>query len=122
MTQFTINDLVGKTFSKVVVNEYKTDMMFSNDEYWFQFYHQPECCECVSIEEIIGDLNDLIDTPILEAREDVSDVPDDLKRDDTNQWTFYNFRTIKGSVTVRWFGSSNGWYSVAVDFRGHKKG
>jgi len=80
----------------------------------FMMYHEQDCCESVAIEEIIGDLRDLLDTPIVVASVEEGEYKSNEYGDD--QWTFYTLRTHKGTVTLRWHGSSNGYYSTSVSF------
>lgn len=89
-------------------------------ETWLQS-HSQDCCECVSVEEVVGDVADLVGTPILEAEKVTheGETPEGLtlpSHDDSYTWTFYKLATIRGSVTIRWFGSSNGYYSEEVSF------
>jgi hypothetical protein len=125
--EFTLEDMRGKTFTKVYVTDDKHEMIFENDEFIFTFYHDQDCCEGVQVEDIVGDLNDLVGKPldIVEEVEHVSDFtpagvepPEDP---DSYTWTFYKFATIKGWVDVRWLGESNGYYSESVDFKGVRK-
>lgn len=78
----------------------------------YRFTHDQNCCESVDIDDICGDLQDLVGAPILTA-EERSNRADTENGSET--WTFYEFRTVKGSVTVKWHGSSNGYYSESVD-------
>jgi len=77
----------------------------------YHMTHYQDCCESVDIEDICGDLSDLVGVPLLQAEEATHSGPD---TDST--WTFYKFATIKGVVTVRWYGQSNGYYSETADF------
>jgi len=70
-------------------------------------------CETVNIEDIAGHLDDLVGSPLLMA-EETSDTNEEY--DGALKWTFYKFATVKGYVTVRWYGESNGCYAVNVDF------
>ena len=93
-------------------NNLTTELFFntkSNKKY--RMYHDYECCEVVYLDDIVGDLHDLLDSPVLSAYETSN------KEDERSvTWTFYNISTIKGSVTLKWYGSSNGYYSEDVYF------
>jgi hypothetical protein len=113
-----ISEMVGKTFQKVLQRDiYEDELVFENENEKFIFYHDQTCCESVDIEDITGDLSDLENTPILVAEERSGESGDVENGYDVYEWTFYEFRTIKGSVTVRWYGTSNGYYSTSVDLR-----
>lgn len=75
------------------------------------FYHNQECCEFTYIEDIAGSLDDLLNHPLLECS--IETNQSEFKNGSAT-WTFYKFSTIKGSVTIRWYGESNGYYSEYV--------
>ena len=88
----------------------------------YKLWHNQECCEDVYIESICGNLDDLIGTPILmaEVSSNSDEMPADIEqppyREDSFTWTFYRIGTAKGMVVIRWYGTSNGYYSEEVDF------
>lgn len=105
--------MLGKTFTSYKLSHIMDELRLEiGDRDYVLFTHEQECCEEVLIEDIEGDLDDLIDSPILQA-EEVTKY--DLNAAESGTWTFYKFATIKGSVIIRWYGSSNGYYSERVD-------
>ena len=115
-------ELVGKTMTSVR-NVDDEEIVFTTDTgNTYKLYHSQDCCESVRVESITGDLDDLIGVPILSAEEACNnDDPEGYKhegsyRAESQTWTFYKLRTIKGSVDIRWYGESNGYYSESVDF------
>ncbi len=139
----------GLTFSKVENNDNDEIVFYCTDGRIFRQVYHPDCCASCSVEEVIGDLSDLENTPILLAEEVTSSEPDTetllnrtrdyeeevadyIKqgrepyydsleaylegRHESETWTFYKVSTIKGSVTIRWYGSSNGYYSETASF------
>ena len=113
-----IADMVGKIFTSVT--EDGDTLTFANDTERYVFYHSQDCCEHVRIEDIVGDLSDLVGEPLLIADEVDGESPADFEAYDSYTWTFYKFATRKGYVDVRWLGESNGYYSESVNL-GYEK-
>lgn len=140
--EVNLADIVGKTFVKVEQIENESIRFEDSDGEVYEMYHDQYCCESVYIEDVCGDLQDLVGSPILLA-EEVSNTGSAKRNWDTNEvtiegewpegvdkpeygedsytWTFYKMATNKGSVTIRWYGSSNGYYSESVSFSKGKK-
>ena len=109
-----IGNMVGKVFTSVTQDGY--EMVFANETERFRFFHYQDCCESVHVEDIVGDLSDLVGEPLLMAEEVSGEAPVgfDEEYHDVVEWTFYKFATRKGYVDVRWLGESNGYYSTSV--------
>jgi hypothetical protein len=118
------SELQGKTLSSISpAKKGDGEIVFittEGDRYTLS--HCQDCCESVEVEDVEGDLTDLIGSPITLAEESTSSdaIPgQDLKYADSFTWTFYRLATAKGFVVIRWLGESNGYYSESVDFYKH---
>ena len=117
-TQEGMARMLGKTFVQVTGAVGNFDLLFetANGER-FMFSHMQDCCESVRINDITGDLEDLVGEPLLMAEKVSGETPVDFNEMDYESvtWTFYKFATRKGYVDVRWLGESNGYYSESVE-------
>lgn len=131
-----VEDLVGKVLVEVILDKQNATIKFVDSEGGeYLMHHEQDCCEHVYIEDICGDLQDLVGSPILVAEEVSNEMfEEDWKRQEKERmekarsedefywlsesytWTFYKFATANGYVDIRWYGESNGYYSERVDF------
>lgn len=114
----SIQLLKGETLTEVT--ETRDEITFKTESgKTFRMLHSQDCCENVEIEDIAGDIQELIGLPILEAYESSnSDEPplDGEYPPESYTWTFYRLRTAGTTVVIRWYGTSNGYYSESVSF------
>ena len=98
----SLDELVDKKFTRVYHDKCDQAIVFRSPTVTYSLRHEQDCCEDVYMESIVGDLSCLENTPILVAEEVKS-------QDKTPQ-------NIDGTTEiVRWFGTSNGYYSESVD-------
>lgn len=90
----------------------------------FRMHFEQDCCSTCSIEDICGDVAD-IEGLVVDARCETNCDSHDPATEgcaESFTWTFYILQTQKGCVTIRWFGSSNGYYSETTSFTQLEKG
>lgn len=123
-----MEELFGKTFVQITRgNDDDGDyiMFVTKDDEHYKMYHSQDCCESVWLEDIVGELDDLLGQPIIVSEEVTNredppisqNYPEDWGTPESYTWTYYNLATPLGSVQIRWFGSSNGYYSEEATIR-----
>ncbi len=109
--------MLGRRLTSVDASDESIVMRAEDGALW-RLYVPEDCCNRGGVEDICGDLADLIDSPITLA-EEVSNptIPDTAPEweQESHTWTFYRFGTAKGVVVVRFFGTSNGYYAERAD-------
>jgi len=111
-----IKEIQGQVFDSIIVDG--NTIIFKNDFKTVEFHHEKDCCEDVYLESVDGDISLLENKVILAAEKVTNKSPaPDGRESYYGEWTFYKFRTVSDSVTVRWFGESNGYYSTEVTLK-----
>ena len=114
MYSVEMSELIGKVFNEVYADN--DAVYFKNDTETYVLQHDQECCENVPIDDICGDLHNLEGVEItFSDRSTNSNNPKKNDDDYSFTWTFFKFATIKGWVDIRFYGTSNGYYSEDAD-------
>lgn len=84
----------------------------------FTLSHYQDCYESVRVEDVTGDPAVLVGSPLTMAEVVTSNDGDPKPGEHAESWTwtFYKLATVKGYVTLRWLGESNGYYSEGFTF------
>ena len=115
MSKFS--ELLGKKILKIEGMKKDSDAIYFHTECGkkYKMYHDKDgFWPDVLVEDVCGNINNLLNTPILMAEKSRNENGSD--EEPTQVWTFYKLATIKGFVDIRWFGEDDGYYSLEVDF------
>lgn len=91
----TITGLQARIITKVETDNDTYIRFYRKDGKIVTMRHHQDCCEDARINDINGDLESLVNSTIWIAEERVN------LENDSETWTFYTLRTIKGSVDIR---------------------
>ena len=116
------SNLLDKTIIYFKAYEDEIEIITSDDsKYIMDKEDHWGCCEKVWVSDIVGDIADILNEPILRAEIRKQDIPDDKLEVHplwgSGEWTFYELCTQKGCITIRWSGETpNAYYSIEVGF------
>jgi len=117
--EVSLKELEGKVISSVVGLEKESESVIINTVCGkvYEFYHEQDCCEHVTLNDFEGDAGDLVGGVVVTAEEISGEVPVNTNEyQESETWTFYKIETNKGGLWMRWLGESNGYYSEEVSF------
>ena len=105
-------DLLGKTL-KSVERDGDQVRFVTDDGKRHLLRPEDDCCNSVTLEDVSGDLNSLVGSPLLTAEESTSDASEEEhpNKQESATWSFYRFATLHGDATIRFYGTSNGYYA-----------
>ena len=111
-----ISILVGKKITNI---DDRCDgyLFHTDDNKIYLMSHRQNCCESVGVQDISGNLQDLVGEVVSYADSDCETPPgEDVSHYDS--FTFTNFHIKSGQIYVKitWLGTSNGYYGEGVDF------
>lgn len=114
------SELVGKTLKSVKLENAVLFLETDDGALYTQQYYE-DCCAGCGLIDGLDDLVKLIGQKIVVVAEETTsrDMPSDYKPDyepESFTWTFYTIRTFEGTAVLRWYGSSNGYYSETATF------
>ena len=113
MLKVEITELIGKTIDQVFVDGNKSSILFLTrgtkrlNGQAFEMFHGQDCCETVWLEDVCGNWDDIVGQTVVNAYMSTS-KQDPMGLDFSHTWTFYTITTTKGTVVLRWCGTSNG--------------
>lgn len=113
------SNIINQTITGVDISTYDNNdavILYFENGHYPAIYHDEECCESVELIDEDNDnhqsLRDLVGAKLLNF--DVTSNKPETTEYESETWTFYNLVTTKDIVQLRWFGTSNGYYSEEV--------
>ena len=101
-------DLIGKTLSAVMPIDGGIAFQIRDGGQWRLRGHRSHLSSVV-LRDVVGDLSDLVDAPIVMADEEAKTNHDVIEAEDMGlTWTYYKLATKKGYVTISFRGDSLG--------------
>lgn len=102
------SDLIGKTLSAVIPIEDGIAFKIRGGGQGQLRGHRSHLSSVV-IRDVVGDLSDLVNSPIVMADVEAKDNHDIIEDEDTGiTWTYYKLATQRGYVTISFRGDSLG--------------
>lgn len=109
-----LDNMVGRVVKYVDI-DYDQMKITCEDNSVFTFYHEQDCCECVYITDTEGEPMSLKGWKLLLV--DMEETIHQSYGYESKTTTVVKFVTDENTVSVKWIGESNGYYSESVDLK-----